>query len=361
MRGGVIVRKGIYTYYKERLIEIGGNNKCLYLKSAAKKGAYDIGRILEGRGDKVAEFLEFLWTSRHFSLTLISNKEKKTILENLDIQSKLEKRTLDTSGLEGDELARAAQKNDRVRREESNKAIEAEISKIKDIKRTVEEIEKETGRAELYIGYPFVFGSIQSGATRTIVKAPLLLFPVKIDIPDENTAEISINESEKIQLNRAFIFAYAQAKKISVDQLETEFEDLSEFPSISAIIKHLESFRIKFEGSEYEARNIYNFGRFKEPDAKSPLSIRYAAVMTRYPLSNAIFNDYSLLEKKHLTNDALNELLRTDKKKQKKKLRAVRQSKKKFRGNHTIKALDYSQMRVVERVDECGNTGLYCA
>ena len=157
------MKKGIYTYYKERLIEIGGSNKCLYLKSAAKKGAYDIGRILEGRGDKVAEFLEFLWTTRHFPFSLISAKEKKLIIENLDIQSKLDKRSIDTSSLEGEEFPRASQKNDRMRREESNKAIEAEISKIKEIKRTVEEIEKETGRAELYIGYPFVFGSVQNG------------------------------------------------------------------------------------------------------------------------------------------------------------------------------------------------------
>ena len=78
------MRKGIYTYYKERLIEIGGNNKCLYLKSVGRRGAYDIGRILEGRGDKVAEFIEFLWTTRRFPLTLIGNKEKKEVLENLD-------------------------------------------------------------------------------------------------------------------------------------------------------------------------------------------------------------------------------------------------------------------------------------
>ena len=174
------MRKGIYTYYKERLIEIGGNNKCLYLKSIGRKGAYDIGRILEGRGDKVAEFIEFLWTTRRFSFTLIGNKEKKQIIENLDIQSKLDKRTLSTDNLSGDELLKASQKNDRIRREESNKAIESEIAKVKDIKRDVEEIEKETGRSELYIGYPFVFGTINQGPTKTTIKAPLLLFPVKI-------------------------------------------------------------------------------------------------------------------------------------------------------------------------------------
>jgi len=34
--------KSIYTYYKERLIEIGGKNKCLYLKNIVRKSAYDI-------------------------------------------------------------------------------------------------------------------------------------------------------------------------------------------------------------------------------------------------------------------------------------------------------------------------------
>ena len=55
--------KGIYTYYKERLIEIGGKNKCLYLKNIVRKSAYDIGRIFEGREDKINELLSFLWSA----------------------------------------------------------------------------------------------------------------------------------------------------------------------------------------------------------------------------------------------------------------------------------------------------------
>ena len=56
--------KGIYTYYKERLIEIGGNNKCLYLKNVVRKSAYDIGRIFEGRDSKVSEFVDFLHSNK---------------------------------------------------------------------------------------------------------------------------------------------------------------------------------------------------------------------------------------------------------------------------------------------------------
>ena len=77
--------KSIYTYYKERLIEIGGSNKCLYLKNIVRKNAYDIGRIFEGRDAKVREFVEFLRSNRKYPLTLIDASEKKQILENRNL------------------------------------------------------------------------------------------------------------------------------------------------------------------------------------------------------------------------------------------------------------------------------------
>ena len=355
------MRKGIYTYYKERLIEIGGNNKCLYLKGV-RKGAYDIGRILEGRSVKVAEFIEFLWSGGKFPFTLIGAKEKKEISENLDIQAKFEKRKLDVSELLGEELLKASQKNERIKREELSRAIEAEITKIKDIKRNVEEIEKETGRAELYIGYPYVFGIINQGPKKTVIKAPLLLFPVNIELPDENTVELSLNPHEKIQFNRALIFAYAQSKRINIDEMDLEFDSLSKFPTAGDVIKYLESFHIKFDGSEYESKNIYNYDRFREPSTRSSLSVRYAAILTRYPLSNSIFNDYSALEKKHLTNDAISELLRTGKHRRLKKKSKAKEKKhavKQPSCSYTVKMLDYAQSEVVRKVDECGNMVIY--
>ena len=80
--------KSIYTYYKERLIEIGGNNKCLYLKSIVRKNAYDIGRILEMRESKVKELLEFLTEGKHFPLSLISKSERGELLANLGVKEK---------------------------------------------------------------------------------------------------------------------------------------------------------------------------------------------------------------------------------------------------------------------------------
>ena len=306
--------KGIYTYYKERLIEIGGNNKCLYLKSIVRKSAYDLGKIFEGRDEKIAEFIDFLRSGRKYPLTVIGSDEKKEIIRNLDIQIKTKKAEDGIPPL-GEEAEKLEKKLERERKNAAARTIELEISKLKDLKREIEEIEKETGRYELYVGYPFVFGTLTQGFNKTLIKAPLMLFPVKIDIPDDNTVELSLNEREKIHINPALIFAYAQSKRINVDGLELEFDDISQFKGVGDIIKYLSDAHVKIDWNN--SKNIYSYDRFKEPTERE-LAVRYAAVLGRFPLSNSIYNDYSLLEKKKLTNDAVNELLRIGKQKVKK-------------------------------------------
>lgn len=346
--------KGIYSYYKERLIEIGGNSKCLYLKSIARKSAYDIGRIFEGRQNKIGEFSRFLWEKERYPLTLIAPSEKKELLENLEVEAKMERRTLSVENLAEDERKKAEQKNDRIRREETTKAVEGEIKKLSELAREIEEIEKETGRYELYIGYPFVFGVIGQGSQKTVIKAPLLLFPVKMEISDEGRVEAFLNEHEHIQLNRALIFAYAQAKKLNIEGLELEFDDLSRFKSVEAIVKYLGEHKIKLECQN--SKNIYNYSRFKEPSGKGELSVRFGAVIGRFPLSNSIYNDYSLLEKKKLTTPAIDELLSPREAKRKKKKVAKRPTE---RRSFVVRDLDYAQSEVVRKVDECGNMVIY--
>jgi len=346
--------KGIYTYYKERLIEIGGNNKCLYLKSIVRKSAYDIGRILEGRDAKVSEFTSFLHSNKKYPFTVMNSGEKKEILQNLDIQLKTQLSDSAQAQL-GEDAEKIAKKLEKENKLLQNRAIELEISKLKDLKREIEEIEKETGRYELYVGYPFVFGTLTQGFTKTLIKAPLMLFPVKIEIPDDNTVELFFNEAEKIRINPALVFAYAQTKKINVDDLDLEFDDISQFKTVGDVIKYLDDAHIKIDWAN--SNNIYSYSKFKEPTERE-LSVRYAAVLGRFPLSNSIYNDYTLLEKKKLSNDAVNELLRLGKTKQK---RTKPQKKKgKIENNsYNVKMLDYAQSEVLKKVDEEGNMVIY--
>ncbi len=360
------VAKSIYTYYKERLIEIGGNNKCLYLKNVSKKNAYDIGHIFVGRDDKISEFSKFLSSSVRMPLTLISPEEYDDIAYCLENQSKPKRgfdfgfksdSRKDERTIHADFAEVSEEKSKKAKPTDKKRLIESEISKLKELKREIEEIEKETGRYELYIGYPFVFGSVAQGAARTLIKAPLMLFPVKIDIIDENTVEISMNEAEKVQINRALIFAYAQSKKLNIDQLELDFDSFCEkFSCVRDVVDYLAGANIKIDCST--SKNIYSYTKFKEPDSRSELSVRYAAVLARFPISNSIYNDYSALEKKKLTNDAIDELLRTKKPKAQKKKRN-RHKRADDDNTYTVKMLDYAQSEVVRKVNENGNMVIY--
>ena len=327
--------KSIFTHYKERLVEIGGNSKCIYLKGIARRGAYDLGRIFEGRESKVAEFVDFLWdASSKRPLAVINAKEKKDVLENIDIESRIESaRQRNPRSSESD-----VQKASRTeRREEQRRVIETEVSRVREIKRECEEIERETGRQELFVGFPFVFGTISHSGNRIKVKAPLLLFPVKIESKDEETVELRFNESERIRINPALIYAYATSKKINADSIETEFDDMSSFRSVADVIEYLRRAHIRIDYTS--SKNIYEFARFKEPEDKSDLSVRQAAVLGRFSLSSSIYNDYSELERRKTTNDATDELL--NRKKAKKK---------------TAK----SRTRVKKNAEKTGNVGVSC-
>ena len=356
--------KSIYTYYKDRLIEIGGKNKCLYLRSVVKKSGYDIGRIFEGRESKVSELVEFLWSAGKEPLSLISKDEKRDLMGNLGTPEPVPE-VSESQVSSAEEYEKAVKKRAKKIAAGEARMIENEVAKLRELKREVEEIEKETGKYELFIGYPFVFGSIQQGPARTLIKAPLLLFPVKIDIEDDETVDIRFNRAEKIQINKALIFAYAQSKKLEIDQLETEFDDLSSFKNIRAIIDYLADARIKIDYPP--SSKIYNYARFKEPDeTKSNLSVRCAAVLGRFPISNSVYNDYTVLERKKLTNDAIDELLRTGGRFAKKRAVVFSKSRKPMRArrtlprsSYTVKMLDYAQSEVVKKVDEMGNMVIY--
>ena len=64
--------RSIYTYYKERLIEISGKNRSLYLKNFNKKNGYDVGKLLYQNQESVAELVDNLWNGKTSSFELIS-------------------------------------------------------------------------------------------------------------------------------------------------------------------------------------------------------------------------------------------------------------------------------------------------
>ena len=53
--------KSIYTYYKQRLVEISGKNRSLFSRKITKKNSFDIGKLFDGDYDAIASLIDFLW------------------------------------------------------------------------------------------------------------------------------------------------------------------------------------------------------------------------------------------------------------------------------------------------------------
>ncbi len=333
--------KSIYTYYKERLIEISGKNRSLYLKNFTNKNGFDLGRILEKEPVLSADFIDALWNGKAVPFTIIG-KNTKDIIAKLNISNKE-----DISGEIQDE--KELIKRERQKKEALKRAVQQEVKNLRTLKREIEEIEKETGRYELYCCYPFVYGAIRD----YIFKAPLLMFPAVIDIIDDNTATVSLKMGETVQLNRAFILAYAESQHLNIDDIELEFDNVkSRFSNLQRLLDYLRSFGIKIN---YPPRkNIFSFNRYPEPTSKDHIEVKQLCLLARCSLANSIYNDYSALEKRHLTNDSINELLNTKKIKKQKTPHNNKPTEL-----YLINNVDYAQEQVVKKVNESGNMVIY--
>ncbi len=339
--------KSIYTYYKERLVEISGKNRSLFSKRISKKNSFDIGKLFEYDYETIGEFIEFLWKEKKYSFSLIKKEDKDRIAKNLGVEQQFARETERISSLTGKEKSQESFKLERQKRESIKRALISQVNAVKSLKREVEEIAKETGRYELFVGYPFVQGYIGKDMQ---VKAPLLLFPVSVDIPDETTVEISIKRDEPIQLNKVLILAYAKQHRLKLEDMDMEFKGslYGRFKTIGDVVNYLRNNGIKIT---YNTRKgFFDFEKAKEPMYSSTLEVKNLCVLGRYPLANSIYNDYSLLEKRLLTNEAINELLYT---------KAPKKIKKVNDNLFTVGNLDYAQEQAIYNINKYGNMVIY--
>ena len=330
--------KSIYTRYKERLIEISGRNRSLYLKTFNKKNGYDIGKLLFSGPDKAAAFLDWAWNLKTTNFKLISKETTDVILKGSDIDIRYPELPIEATPSE--KAKRTKQRNNYTKR-----IIAQEVRNINALKKEIEDIQKETGRYELFLCYPFVYGSIKNFT----FKAPLLLFPVKIEPVDDYNVNISLIEGENVQLNKALLLAIAEANHLSLDELETEFSNLPmRFSDVNAVLEYLRSFGVRI--SLQPRKNIFPFDRYDEPEENSGLEIKYLCLLARCSLANSIYSDYSLLEKRALTNNSIGELLNT---------KPTKISKPKNTPLYLINDVDFAQREVISKVNDDGNMVIY--
>lgn len=107
---------------------------------------------------------------------------------------------------------------------------------IRQLLREINAVEKETGRYELYIGYNFVEGKFKDG---TFVKAPLLMFPVRI-IDNKGNWELENILGQDVLLNKVFLLAASKYNSIETSEIETEYDKIHDsFKSIDELLAYL--------------------------------------------------------------------------------------------------------------------------
>lgn len=341
----------IYRYYKERLIEISGKNRSLYAKSISKKYAYDIGEVIGTDRDEFQEFLTFLWKGKRTGYSLINKNMKDRLFKNFNLEGRIKSQFKPIDEMSPEDKRDENLRRERLRREEGKKIISSQVTALKNLKREIDEFAKETGRYELFIGYPFVTGVLNRDIT---VKAPLILFPVTINIENDTTVSIEAKSDELVQFNKVLMLAYAKEHRLKADGMMLEFDNLMDYRirTVKDAVDYLANFGYKFDIKE-NFNNTYRLTKFNdipEPTSMGDLKIVNTCVIGRFPLANSIYNDYSVLEKKHLTSSAIRELLEA---------KTAKKKKKYDTSVYTINDLDFAQENAINKLNEYGNLVIY--
>lgn len=341
--------KSIYKFYKERLIEISGKNRSLYSKNISKKYAYDAGALIGNDKDEFQEFFQFLWKGKRTSYALIKKENKERIYQNFNLDAKVKAQFKVMDSMTPEEKRSENLRRERVKREEGKKIITSQVNSLKLLKREIEEFAKETGRYELFVGYPFVTGYLNKDIT---IKAPLILFPIVINVENDTTVSIEAKHDEFVQFNKVLMLAYAKEHRLNTDGMIMEFDNLMDYKlkSVKDVLDYLSAYGFKFEVDRKFDNGLIKFDDIKEQNFKFDLKIINSCVIGRFPLANSIYNDYTLLEKHGLTSTAIKQLLEG---------KNAKKNKKYDERIYTINDLDYAQESAIQKLNESGNLVIY--
>ena len=276
------------SIYRDRLINLSTKNRTLLLKKLYRKVAFDLSLLEQVNGDEFSIRLLNLLKKRY-------NGKMKVLSPPYD--------------------------------EENYKFYES----FKYIYRESNNIQREKGSYDLYIGYPFVEGKFKDG---TLIKAPLLLFPIRLKIENEEVF-LSDLEDEYITINKAFILGFKKYNEIKLNDFELEFESLETEDVLEWVLDYLSENGIFIDRDEgYE--EIESFKEFKKNDTdiyeSGDLVVKNNFIIGQFPNStSAIYDDYVELISKDKKNTLINNLIEAD---------ILDDEHKKYNYKETINSLD---------------------
>ncbi|KAF2956247.1 AAA domain-containing protein [Marinitoga sp. 38H-ov] len=308
--------------YKNRLIDISSKNRTFCMTKLYKKRSFDLAIFEEYFEGVTKEILEHIISSQQEKVCILDYnafiKENREKLENDDDEIYIKKEKLDSFS-----------------------------HSLKTLKREINTIEKETGRYELYIGYPYVEGKLKD---ETYVKSPLFLFPISLINIDKNWY-IQRLKDENVIVNKVFLIAYQKHNEVKINEKEYEGDYTPE-----SIIKYFKDLGIELE---YENNTIEKFIEGKN-DIKIPkLVIKNYLILGNYKLSSSIYNDYLYLENQNINNKLLKYLLLGEKDNNNNNNNDLKKEYIEEKDFYYISTLDFSQEKAIKMSDEKDGLVIY--
>jgi superfamily I DNA and/or RNA helicase/very-short-patch-repair endonuclease len=341
--------------------------------SLPKKRAFDILKLSEVKEGIQQEVLQWLLSREDKKLMLLDdsyviiNDKKAALHKRLIEEKKQETEKLKEQSLEKEvfeERLTKLQESLGKRLEQELASINAEGEKIidfftslKSLHKEINDLHKETGRYELYIGYPFIEGKFKDG---TAVRAPLALFPVKLIRNGDQWYAENITE-RAVLLNKVFLLAFSKHNEIKLPAIDTEYEEI-EADFIAKVIQDLKEKNIAINYEEGSAIRFIDYKKDTFPKYNlGELSLKQYIILGQFPISNSIYNDYLELENMDFQNELLEQLLKSNAEEvsiadeQEEKEKPSFSEKDLF----LVSSLDYSQEKAVQRVNETKQLVIY--
>lgn len=315
----------ILEKYSTRLINVSGKNRSLVTRKLYKKRAFDIVKLdkfnnglsndvikfLCERREKPFEILEdpYKWyTQEYDKLKEVIEQEKSKAIEKLKTSGN-EYTDEDVKALEEKYDKKFTEADEKLK--SSKEVMMGHSSGIKSLIKEIKDTEKETGRYELFIGYPFVEGCFKDN---TFIKAPLFLFPVEAVKKGDSWSLINKVDAQVI-LNKVFLIAYAKYNEEKLADIETEYEDLSSFGPdlVKGVLASLKKVNIYIANNDNEVSTFKEMTKATQPNYNlGELNIKNNIIMGHFNIANSIYKDYKEMEEGDLSNGLMQKLLKNE-------------------------------------------------
>lgn len=173
------------------------------------------------------------------------------------------------------------------------------LEKLQTLYRSIHHLEEETGCYELFIGYPFLSGTLQDNL---FIQAPLCLYPIRLERKQQNSWYIQRPEVHEPLLNRSLFLALQTC--FSHRFFETDDASLPTTMKLADWAAWLQEkgITVSFVEEAFQPLSTY---RREETPQHAPLHLHPFAVMGIFPQGYAsIAQDYTqLVEQDHLAEE----------------------------------------------------------